>query len=408
MAYKGLVSQTFDERVTEFINARGRIVVDYSANPSTSSNYDMKAGIPTITIMDRDVAQTARATGVSYDQAYAQILVHELGHFVNSGLDSIKGALVSTLAEAKNFIFNREAEAAIFGAVITAEVRDNGGDFRVAGTSQINDLFTKVNSAMGSALASGVTDVFSAAVNTVSTYWAADPGYRAYADTNASAVLSAADRMLPTPRYEAQMGDSYSDYSGGCVEVGSVLPCGRLAGEIAVGDELALADEQSLSPSFGVVSYSVRKSAPGFRILTESGIELVCSDSAPIPVKDGRLLRPAGLSGQEVAVRDDTGGDSQTRWERVKEVQAIGAIEVQHVTVGDRSFWAGAQKGKYVLHHNMKMSDWGDDPFDLPYWWMTAGDVPAPDAAAPNYVTPSGQFDEFGRPLATLVGLSPL
>jgi hypothetical protein len=109
----------------------------------------VKAGIPTITIMDRDVAQTARATGVSYDQAYAQILVHELGHFVNSGLDSIKGALVSTLAEAKNFIFNREAEAAIFGTVITAEVRENGGDFRVAGTSQINDLFTKVNAAVG-------------------------------------------------------------------------------------------------------------------------------------------------------------------------------------------------------------------------------------------------------------------
>lgn len=401
MPYKGIISSTFDARVGEFIRANGQIKVDYSANPP-STHYAIEQGAPTITIADRDVVATAQHTGITYDQAYAQILVHELGHYVYSGLDDVKGATVSTVADAKQFIFNREAESAIFGATVTAEVRDNGGDFRVAGTSNINDLFSKVNVAVSAALNSQTADVFSAAVTEVAKYWASDASYQAYANANAGAVLQSADRFSATPHYEAQQADSYADYSGGCVEVSSVLPCGRTAEQISVGDELQLADEQTLLPASGIVSYSKRKLAVGLRVVTESGTELVCSDSAPIPVRTGGLLRPAGLRGQCIAVRDDAAEADTVRWERVDQVEVIGPIEVQHITVGNRSFWAGAKRGRYVLHHNVKMApgggggDW--DPFDG--WYSTAGTA----ALSASSVAPSGMFDAFGHPVIGLVG----
>jgi hypothetical protein len=34
----------------------------------------------------------------------------------------------------------------------------------------------------------------------------------------------------------------------------------------------------------------------------------------------------------------------------------VGEIKVQHITVGDKCFWAGEKQGKYILHHNMKFS----------------------------------------------------
>ncbi|MYN16397.1 hypothetical protein GTP81_06490 [Rugamonas sp. FT107W] len=147
---------------------------------------------------------------------------------------------------------------------------------------------------------------------------------------------------------------------GGCVSVDSLLPGGQTAGEIRVGDTMELADERTLEGGTGAVSYSQKKLVPGFRITTESGVTLKCSDTAPIPTPEGLVLAPELLH-KKVPVRRDEDGVISVAWEKVTSVESIGEIYVQHITVGDRCFWAGEKAGAYILHHNLKDSG-GDDP----------------------------------------------
>lgn len=117
---------------------------------------------------------------------------------------------------------------------------------------------------------------------------------------------------------------------------------------------MILANQWTLAHAEGVVSYSVLKEQPGYRIVTESGASLLCSSSAPIPVKDRILcLKPHELLGELVAVRRDIDISYVTNWEKVVDVVSLGMIQVQHITVGDRCFWAGEQEGAYILHHNL-------------------------------------------------------
>jgi hypothetical protein len=392
--YRGLLSSTFDNKIGEFINTGNRIQVIYGTT-NDHSHYD--AATKTIYMVDRDVQQTATTTNVSYDQAYAQILVHELGHWVYNVGDTMAFGSVNTAADFKQWFFTREGEASIFGAGITAEVRDNGGAFRVAGTSNINDLFSKSNAAVENALNSPSADVFGTAAKAVGTYFSQDSGYQTAAN-NALSIWSAGQ----TNYIPASFADSYADYSGGgCVEVESALPCGRIAGAIIVGDELELADEESLQASQGRVSYSCKKFAQGFKITTTSGVQLVCSDTAPIPVQKGGTLNPAEILGEFVAVRVDEDGISRCAWEKVVSVDPVGQIAVQHITVGDRSFWAGRIPGKYILHHNMKM---GPGPGDGGGGWDWGWDYLSVDPAPLDHNTASGLYDEYGRPKVILVG----
>ncbi len=153
-------------------------------------------------------------------------------------------------------------------------------------------------------------------------------------------------------------------FSSGCVAISSFLPDGRTAGDVRVGDTMQLSDEENLEPAIGEVSYSQQKNCPGFRITTDSGATLVCSDTAPIPTPDGLVLAP-DLLGKMVAVRRDDSSGTKTAWETVIEVKSIGQIIVQHITVGNKCFWAGEKKNVYILHHNLKFV--GDD--GTGDWW---------------------------------------
>lgn len=136
--------------------------------------------------------------------------------------------------------------------------------------------------------------------------------------------------------------------SGGCVVVESYLPDMRLAGEVAVGDTLHMADASTLAPRQDQVTYSEPVMQPCVELVTASGVVLRCSTSAPIPTEhDGLVLAPH-LAGKRVAVMDGDGA----RWEAIARIRSIGMRLVQHISVNDGCFWAGAEPGRYLLHHN--------------------------------------------------------
>ena len=172
-----------------------------------------------------------------------------------------------------------------------------------------------------------------------------------YAETGVSASNPSGGVVRPGKSHYRLNLPSGSSGGGACVVVESFLPDGRQAGDVAVGDTLQLADEVSLAPRTGTVSYAQPKLAPCVEITTESGVTLSCSTTAPIPTPDGLVLAP-NLAGRSVAVRDAEG----VRWERVKHMRAIGQRMVQHITVENACFWAGHAPGRFVLHHNVKQS----------------------------------------------------
>lgn len=142
-------------------------------------------------------------------------------------------------------------------------------------------------------------------------------------------------------------------YPGGgdrCVDVESILPGGVRAGDVKVGDELELYDPWIAQPAVGIVTHSETKPAHRWRIVTAGGASLVCSDSAPIPVESRGYKTPDDLLGEYVPVRSGDG----VLWQEVIDVIDTGEGFVQHITVGDRCFWAGADGAGFILHHNAK------------------------------------------------------
>lgn len=147
-----------------------------------------------------------------------------------------------------------------------------------------------------------------------------------------------------------------------CVHIDSFILGALKAKDINVGDELVLADEKTLEPGKGIVTYSKQKYSDGFRIETIDGAVLLCSKTAPIPTRDKGCLTPNKLLGEFVA----TNIDGHVGWSRIKTVNSISNLPIQHITVQNKCFWAGEFDGKYILHHNLKspgetnffMTDW--------------------------------------------------
>lgn len=174
----------------------------------------------------------------------------------------------------------------------------------------------------------------------------------------------------PTPKQESEYsldnqgydytnkGDGVESFAGACVHVDSYLPSGAKAGWVKVGSVLHLCDPDTEEPDVGVVSYSQEKLAPGYRIITSSGASLVCSDTAPIPTRENGYKTPPKLLGQYVPVINYTTEETMV-WEEVVETEKLGLILVQHITAGDKCFWAGEKPGVYILHHNMKAGESG-------------------------------------------------
>lgn len=123
----------------------------------------------------------------------------------------------------------------------------------------------------------------------------------------------------------------------------------KRAGAVRKGDLLRLCDPRTLEEVWGEVTYSETKHAACVRLQAHSGAGLTCSTSAPIPVGGG-YLDAQDCEGALTLGRRTRG----VAVERIVTVTRAGVQAVQHITVGDRCFWTGADPEHLLLHHNLK------------------------------------------------------
>ena len=238
------------------------------------------------------------------------------------------------------------------GTPATATISVTSGSYRRGTTTK-----TYAASSVGVTGTGGSTAVYY--------LWYVDPSFTGgsktlNASTDAATAFASADNVVvgfvsvafPASGSGGGSGSTGNGGMGGCVSTAALL-IGRNgvvpAGAITVGDELLLCDPVTGIEAWGTVTYSQPRSVEGWR-LTFDGGTLTCSDTAPIPTELGYVLAPETL-GRLVLTRD---GEGVQTYVRITGVEHIGALDVQHITVGDRCFWAGDTAGRFVLHHNLK------------------------------------------------------
>jgi hypothetical protein len=172
------------------------------------------------------------------------------------------------------------------------------------------------------------------------------------APSNTPAASSTpAPTATPTPSPAAGCaGTCEANDAHECVSVDSYLPDGRQAKHVQVGDTMHLGDHVTLDDHTGVVSRSKPSLQASVLIITENGVELECSTSAPIPTKDNGFMNAPLIKNQYVPTQIN----GVKEWSKVIDVVDIGEIWVQNITVENKCFWAGKLEGKYLLHHNEK------------------------------------------------------
>ena len=123
------------------------------------------------------------------------------------------------------------------------------------------------------------------------------------------------------------------------------------AGEVREGDELRLMSPGSGAQRWGKVTYSKIETADSVRLITENGVVLSCSKTAPIGLANGGDVLAEFALGHRVALNDlGTYGSS-----RVVKVEALGSLLVQHITCENEFFLAGDIQGRSFTHHNKKL-----------------------------------------------------
>lgn len=91
--------------------------------------------------------------------------------------------------------------------------------------------------------------------------------------------------------------------------------------------------------------------APGraYLIRSEGGVEVTLSESTPITLRDGSVIRVVDVDGHALPVLEA----NEFRWEACR-AQPIGNVEVAHIMVGQRTYAAGDVAGRAILTHNPK------------------------------------------------------
>jgi len=145
---------------------------------------------------------------------------------------------------------------------------------------------------------------------------------------------------------------------GGCVVLESYLPLAESqlylgkeinqAYQMLEGFNVVLCDEKNLQSHVGKVHKAINDYQPCVRVVTETGISLVCSTTAPLFTKEQGFIDAPFVLGKRVAVLRQ----GVSFFEEVIDVKDVGMKFVRVIDTGNNSFWAGEKEGSYILHHN--------------------------------------------------------
>lgn len=140
-------------------------------------------------------------------------------------------------------------------------------------------------------------------------------------------------------------GGGSGGYEPECVDYDAVLPDGRLVRELRVGDLVECVDvrtgERGMFPllalGFGW--------ADCYRVTTTHG-EVIQSDTTPMDMPDGSVVRTPELGGQPVLQREHG-------WETAA-IEYVGPRRVCKPDLGNRMFFAGTSADRCIATHNIR------------------------------------------------------
>lgn len=154
--------------------------------------------------------------------------------------------------------------------------------------------------------------------------------------------------MVAFPASGSSGGGGSDPYDPTCVDYDAVLPDGRLVRELRIGDLVECVDvrtgERGMFPllalGFGW--------ADCYRVTTAHG-EVIQSDTTPMDMPDGSVVRTPELGGQPVLQREHG-------WETAA-VEYVGPRRVCMPDFGDRMFFSGTAADCCIATHNIRYKD---------------------------------------------------
>lgn len=93
--------------------------------------------------------------------------------------------------------------------------------------------------------------------------------------------------------------------------------------------------------------------APAYIVMAENGAAVPQSESTPIPLRDGRLVKTLECLGHEVL----TNMAGKLEWSRVVSLDYLGVVRVAKPDLGDRVFFAGTTPHATIATHNIRDKD---------------------------------------------------
>lgn len=139
---------------------------------------------------------------------------------------------------------------------------------------------------------------------------------------------------------------------GGCVHADSWIETKNRgwvqARDVVVGDLLRVLNKTGSGTEFAPVLQNRTLPENGFRITSESGFTVRCSDSTPLTLKDGGYLPVWKLDGQELPVFHK----GKLRFEKCRS-EFVGSMPVCYISLGGLVYAAGDRKGRAILTHNV-------------------------------------------------------
>lgn len=134
-----------------------------------------------------------------------------------------------------------------------------------------------------------------------------------------------------------------------CVDADSFLPEGKRARDLCSADTLTTLNGTRDGLASAIVTDARAALEPCRRLVSTSGVSLVCSRTTPFTLRSGRIcLAHELVRGMFVAVLDSNG----FRWERLAAIEDAGVRAVMRIEAGGATYAAGEQAGRYIFSHN--------------------------------------------------------